>query len=185
MSAAQTIVSGVAGRYAAALFDLARAADRLDAVAGELEALRTLVDEHPDFRRMITSPLYRRDEQTRAILAVAEEVGLSDLTRRFVGVVADNRRLAELVGMVKAFGQLLADYRGEMTAEVTSARPLGEQQLSALQEKLGRFAGREVTVATDVDDSLIGGLVVKLGSRMIDSSLKTKIENLQFAMKEG
>ena len=185
MSAAQMIVSGVAGRYAAALFDLARQKSSLDAVEGELETVRAMVGDNPDLGRLIASPLYRRDEQTRAIVAVAGQAGLSGLTTRFLGVVAENRRLSELLDIIAAFGALLADHRGEINAEVTAAQPLNEGQLAAIRDKLGRFAGREVNVTMDVDASLLGGMVVKLGSRMIDSSLKTKIAALQLAMKEG
>lgn len=185
MSAAQMIVSGVAGRYAAALFDLARQKSSLDAVEGELGSVRAMVADNPDLGRLISSPLYRRDEQTRAIVAIAAKAGLSGLTTRFLGVVAENRRLSGLPDIIAAFGALLADHRGEANAEVTAAQPLNESQLAAIRDKLGRFAGREVNVAMDVDPSLLGGMVVKLGSRMIDSSLKTKIAALRLAMKEG
>lgn len=185
MSAAQMIVSGVAGRYAAALFDLARQDTRLEAVADELERVRAMIGDNPDLKRLITSPLYRRDEQTRAIVAIAGQAGLSGLTTRFLGVVAENRRLSEILNIVAAFGALLADHRGEVNAEVVAAHPLNEDQLAAIRDKLGKFAGREVNVTMDVDASLLGGMVVKLGSRMIDSSLKTKIAALQLAMKEG
>lgn len=185
MSAVQMIVSGVAGRYAAALFDLARQESCLDTVEGELASVRALVGDNPDFGRLIASPLYRRDEQTRAIVAIAGQAGLSGLTTRFLGVVAENHRLSELLNIVAAFDALLADHRGEINAEVTAAQPLNEGQLAAIRDKLGKFAGREVNVAMDVDASLLGGMVVKLGSRMIDSSLKTKIAALQLAMKEG
>ncbi|MFQ5533643.1 MAG: F0F1 ATP synthase subunit delta [Sphingomonadales bacterium] len=185
MSATQMIVSGVAGRYASALFDLARDGDLLDQVAGELRTIEAMVRDSADLKHLIVSPLYRREEQTEAILAVADSAGLTDLTRRFLGVVAENSRLSELHDMIAAFAVLLADLRGEVTAQVTSAIALSDDQLAAIKKKLSAFAGREVTVDTEVDEGLIGGMVVRLGSRMIDSSLKTKVENLQLAMKEG
>lgn len=179
------IVSGVAGRYAAALFELAREAGQLDAVAIELEELEATVRGSADLTRLITSPLYRRDEQTRAILKIAEKSGLSDLVTRLLGVLAENRRLVELSGVIAGFGALLADHRGEVSARVTTATALSDKQLAAIIKKLELFSGRQVTVDAEVDDELIGGLVVRLGSRMIDNSLKTKIDNLHIAMKEG
>src|SRR5689334_11415002 len=182
--AAQTSEQGgLATRYAAALFELADSKKALDAVAADLTSLQKMIADSDDLRRLMNSPILGRDEQTKAIGAVAKAAGFSDLTQKFVGLVAQNRRLFTLSAMIKAFLKLLADRRGETTAEVTAARPLSADQQAAVAEAIKRAVGSKVSIDVKVDPSLLGGLVVRVGSRMIDSSLKTKLQKLQLAMK--
>lgn len=177
------MTSGVAGRYAAALFDLAKDADALDAVRQDLADLKRLIGESADLAELVRSPLISRDDQSRAIAAILDRAGANDLTKRFMGVVAKNRRLFVLRGMIEAFFALLAEFRGEMTAEVVSAYPLTDEQAGALRDTLAAQLSRKIQLETSVDASLLGGLVVRVGSRMIDNSLRTKLSNMQLAMK--
>jgi len=183
LSAENTKVSGIAGRYATALFELASDAKQVDAVASDLATIRTSMNESADLVRLIRSPLVSRDDQVRAILAVLEKLGISDLVRRFVGTVAQNRRLFAIADMIDAFGKLLAADRGEVVAKVVSAKKLTVKQTEALTKELKSAIGSDVAIEAEVDESLIGGLVVKVGSRMVDSSIRTKLQNLKFAMK--
>ncbi|OUR76876.1 ATP synthase F1 subunit delta [Alphaproteobacteria bacterium 46_93_T64] len=183
MSAENTKVSGIAGRYATALFELASDAKQVDAVASDLATIRTSMNGSADLARLVRSPLVSRDDQERAILAVLEMLGVSDLVRRFVGTVAQNRRLFALADMIDAFGKLLAADRGEVIAKVVSAKKLTVKQMEALTKELKSAIGSDVAIEAEVDTSLIGGLVVKVGSRMVDSSIRTKLQNLKFAMK--
>ena len=176
-------MSGLAGRYASALFELADEQQQLDGVAEELKQLRALVEESADLRHLITSPVIARDQQAKAMAALLEQAGAGDLTRRFVLVVAHNRRLFALPQIIRAYLAELSRRRGEVTAEVTSATALTASQEASLTEALRKAVGAKVQVDLKVDDSLLGGLVVKVGSRMIDSSLRTKLQKLQFAMK--
>lgn len=183
MAGETTSESGLAGRYASALFELADGAKQLDDVAGELRGLKDLIKESGDLTTLIRSPLYDRDQQGKAMAAVLDKAGVSDLTRRFVMVVAANRRLFALPAMIDAYLSELARRRGEVTAHVTAARTLSKEQQEALGEALKKVVGGKVDVDLKVDPALIGGLVVRVGSRMIDSSLRTKLDKLQFAMK--
>jgi F-type H+-transporting ATPase subunit delta len=183
LAAETSIVSGTAGRYATALFELAVEAKALDAVAGDLDRLKTMIGESADLRRLVKSPIFGRDEQSRAMGAVAERAGFSDLVRRFVGVVAHNRRLFVLDGMIRDFRALLARHRGETVARVVSASPLNPNQLATLKAALKEGVGREVSIDAHVDAALIGGLMVQVGSRMVDASMRTKLQNLKIAMK--
>ncbi len=183
MAASPSVSEGLAQRYAKALFELADEARSLDAVAGDLKTIRALLADSADLVRLVRSPLIGRDAQARALDAVLAKAGISDLVRRFVGVVARNRRLFALDGMAESFLAELARRRGEMTAEVVSAHPLSEAQTVKLSDELKRALGARVDVALSVDPSLLGGLIVRVGSRMIDSSLKTKLDRLQLAMK--
>jgi F-type H+-transporting ATPase subunit delta len=176
-------VGGLAGRYASALFDLAENAKQLDAVAGELRGLRQVIADSEDLRRLIRSPIYDREQQGAAMAAILDKAGVGDLTRRFVLVVARNRRLFALPQMIDAYLAELAHRRGEVTAVVTAARALTKEQQSALTERLRKVVGAKVQVDLKVDPALLGGLVVRVGSRMIDSSLRSKLEKLQYAMK--
>ena len=176
-------MSGLAGRYATALFELADEAKALDAVADDLRALKALLAESDSLRRLVRSPVLSRDEQGRAIEAVLSKAGAAPLTLKFIGVAAANRRLFALPGMIDAYLAELARRRGEMTAQVTSAHALSDSQTKALVDQLKKAVGAKVTVDVSVDPSLLGGLVVKVGSRMIDSSLRTKLSKLQLAMK--
>lgn len=183
--AAEDTVTGVAGRYATALYDLADEAGALDNVADDLRSFRALLSESEDFRRLVRSPLYSHEEQWGALDAVMAKAGTTDLVRKFLGVVTHNRRLFALDGMITAYLSILAERRGEVTAQVTSAHPLDEQQISALKGALKNVTGRDVNLETQTDAGLLGGLVVKVGSRMIDSSLRTKLNSLKIAMKEA
>jgi len=178
-----TGVSGLAERYAGALFDLADERRTLDEVAGDLHQLRAMLHCSEDFLRLIRSPVLSRPEQGKAIEVIAERAGLSLLVRKFLAVVAANRRLFAIPTMIDAFLAELAARRGEVTAEVIAAQPLREAQLEALNQQLRRSIGSRVSVAVQLDPELIGGIVVKLGSRMIDASIKSKLQRLQLAMK--
>ena len=176
-------VSGLAGRYATALYDLADNGKVIDDVAADLSALGRMIDESDDLRRLVQSPVISREDQTRAIGALVKTSGMQDLTQKFVGTVAQNRRLFVLRQMITAFHAYLAERRGQATAEVTSALELSEKHLSALNDALKSAMGTSVSVETKVDPNLLGGLVVKVGSRMIDTSLRTKLSQLRLAMK--
>lgn len=183
MAGEDTSTGGLAGRYALALFELADQAKELDRVAEDLKGLGALLAESEDLQRLVGSPLYGREQQAQAMAAVLEKAGVAELTRRFVLVVAQNRRLFALPGMIRAFLAELARRRGEVRAEVTAAAPLSEAQEKALLETLSRSVGGKIRLAVHSDPSLLGGLIVKVGSRMIDTSIRTKLQRLQFAMK--
>ncbi|MEX2454259.1 MAG: F0F1 ATP synthase subunit delta [Rhodospirillaceae bacterium] len=183
MSSASSGVSGVAGRYAAALFELAEEHKNLDEVAGDLAGIRRMLADSADLRRLVASPVVSRDVQGRALDAVLRKAGLSELTLRFVGVVARNRRLFALDAMCVAYRDLLARRRGEITAEITTAHPLTDSQQAALEQELRTAMGAKVSLDTRVDASLLGGMVVKVGSRMVDSSLRTKLQRLELSLK--
>ncbi len=176
-------LSGLAGRYATALFELGLEGDRLDEVAADLEYLDDLLGKSGDLERLVRSPVISRDDQGRAMAALLERMESNPLTGRFIGVVARQRRLYALQNMIRRFRELLAEHRGETAAEVVSARPLSEPQLGAVREALARVVGRQVNLAAKVDAGLIGGLVVRVGSRMVDSSLRAKLRRLRLAMK--
>lgn len=183
MSASNAIVTGVAGRYASALFDLAEDAGNLDAVEGDIVGLKRLIGESEDFATLIRSPILSREEQAAGMQAILKQAGAAELTGRFLGVVIDNRRLFVLDDIIAAFDALLADYKGETTAEVASAVALSQAQEEAIRATLTARLDRQVKLDVTVDPDLLGGLTVRVGSRMIDSSLRTKLDNLQIAMK--
>lgn len=184
MATDDTIAGGVAGRYASALFDLAEEANQVRQVEADLKSLQSLLDESADLKRMVRSPVFSSEEQGRAIAAVAERSGLAPLVVNFLKVLARNRRLFALNEMIRTFLALAARQRGEVNAEVATAYPLSDEQLAALKETLRATAGKDVQLITKVDATLLGGLIVKMGSRMIDSSLRTKLTSLKTAMKE-
>ena len=183
MAAENTGLSGLAGRYALALLDLADEQNQLDAVAEDLRGLDAAIAESEDLRRLIRSPLYTRAQQSQAMTAILDQAGTAEMTRRFVLLVARNRRLFALDRMIAAYLAELARRRGEITAQVTSATALDDEQHRALVETLRNEVGAKVQVEVDVDPSLIGGLIVRVGSRMIDNSLRSKLQRLQLAMK--
>ncbi len=183
MPASSADASGLAGRYASALFELADDRDALDTVAGNLRDLQTLLGESADLRRLIRSPVLSRDDQGRAVLAVAERAGFHELARQFLGLLAQKRRLFVLPEIVNAYLAMLAHHKGEVSAELVSAVPLSEAQQAAVQQQLSAAMGQTVTLATAVDPGLLGGLVVRVGSRMIDASLRTQLQRLELAMK--
>jgi F-type H+-transporting ATPase subunit delta len=178
-----TGTSGLADRYAAALFDLADERRVLDAVAGDLRELRAMLHESGDLARLLRSPVVSRDEQGKAVAALAERAGLSDLTRDFLGLVAKNRRLFAVPAMIEAYLGKLAERRGEINAEITVAQPLNEARQAALLEQLRRTVGARVVVDIRVDPRLLGGMIVKIGSRMVDASLNSRLQRLRLAMK--
>lgn len=176
-------MTGIAGRYATALFELALEQGAADDVAGDLDGLGALIDESDDLLRLVRSPVLTRAEQSRAMAAILEKAGVHILTRNFIGLIAANRRLFALPAMIRAYQQLLAAHRGEIAGAVISASPLSDAQLDAVRKQLAQAMGQEVQLESTVDESLIGGLVVRVGSRMIDYSLRTKLQNLKIAMK--
>jgi F-type H+-transporting ATPase subunit delta len=175
--------SGLAERYAAALFDLADERHALDAVAGDLRELRDMVAASGDLVRLLRSPVVSREEQGKAVAALAERAGLSDLTRNFLGVVAGNRRLFAVPQMIEAYLRRLAARRGEVTAEVTVAQPLDAARQAALTEQLRRAIGTRVAIDIRIDPALLGGMIVKVGSRMVDASLNSRLQRLRLAMR--
>lgn len=183
MASITTELSGLASRYATALFELADEAKSLDAVAEDLRGVQALLNESADLRRLVGSPVIGRADQARAITAVLDRAGVSPLTRKFIGVVTAKRRLFALDAMIKAYLAELARRRGEVTADVIAAIPLTPAQTNSLTDQLKRLVGAKVTVNLTVDPSLLGGMIVKVGSRMIDSSVRTKLGKLQLAMK--
>lgn len=183
MASETTGVSGLAERYAAALFDIADEQRTLDQVGSDLRQLRTMLAASMDLSRLVRSPILTRGEQGKAISALASHAGFSLLVRDFLAVVAKNRRLFAIPAMIEAYLEKLAERRGEITAGVITARPLSETQLALLSDQLQRSAGRRVSVEARVDPGLIGGMIVKVGSRMVDGSLKSQLQRLQLAMK--
>ena len=177
------IQASLAGRYAKALFELARDEKQLETVGASLAALKRALGESEDLRRLVSSPLVSREESLRTIAATADAMGLDPITRNFVGVLARNRRLSQLSSVIRAFDMLAASHRGEVTAEVVSAHPLSDDQVAALKANLRSSTGRDIAVDLAVDPSILGGLVVKVGSRMIDGSIRTKLNTLAHAMK--
>lgn len=177
------IQASLAGRYASALFELAAEAGTVSAVEGDLEKLSAALSESSDLAAVTTNPQISRGQQADAVAAVAKVLGLNDLTARFLGVLADNRRLSQLPGMIRAFRTIAAAQRGEVTAEVASAHPLSAEQLESLRTKLTAREGRTVKVSSTVDPDLLGGLVVTIGSKRIDGSIRTRLNTLAQAMK--
>lgn len=184
VSEAETMVFGVAERYATALFELASETGELEIVEADIARFETLRRESADLRRLMKSLVFSNEDQVRAIGAVVEAAGLGQTVSNFIKLVASNNRLSAMADMFRGFRQLLADRRGEVTAGIVSAIPLSDGQLADIKRALADISGKSVHVELDVDPSLIGGLVVKLGSRMIDTSLKTKLDALKIALKE-
>lgn len=183
MASTDQTVSGVPGRYASALFELASEDKATEAVGQQLQAVGAAIAQSDDFRRLVRSPVYSSDDQIAALEGVAAQLGVGGTTLNFLKLVAKNRRLAALPDVIKAFATLLATSKGEIAGEVTSAEPLTDAQLSDLKAALKSALGRDVALSTKVDSSILGGLIVKVGSRMMDNSLRTKLQNLKIAMK--
>jgi F-type H+-transporting ATPase subunit delta len=177
------IQASLSGRYATALFGLARDENAIDAVSASLQLLKTALADSDDFRRLTTSPIVSRGEAMKAVAAAASSLGLDPITTRFVGVLAQNRRLAQIGAVIRSYAMLTARHRGETTAEVTSAHPLTAIQVKALKAKLKTQLDRDVAVELNVDPSILGGLIVKIGSRQIDGSIRSKLNSLAIAMK--
>ena len=178
------LISGVAERYASSLFDLALEAGSVEAAGADLTRVQALIDGSEDLKRLIVSPVFSADDQFKAISAIVAKAGISGIVGNFLKVVARNRRLFALPGMIKAFRLIAARHRGEISADVTSAHALTAAQETELKAALKSVTGKDVTVNVTVDPSILGGLIVKVGSRQIDTSLRTKLSTLKLALKE-
>lgn len=185
VAAEDSSVSGVSGRYATALFDLARDEKSIDAVKADLDKFSALLADSPDLLRLVRSPVFTADMQGKALAAILAKAGIGGITAKFLQVLTANRRLFAVSDVIRAFRALVAKFRGEATAEVTVAEQLSDKNLDALKAALKSVSGKEVDLNVKVDPSIIGGLVVKLGSRMVDSSLRTKLNSIKHAMKEA
>ena len=177
------IQASLSGRYALALFELANEQKKLEAVGRDLAAVAQALAESDEFKALTTSPLVGRDEAVKAVEATARAMQLDTITGNFLGVLAKNRRLGQLPGVIRAFNTLSARHRGELTAEIVSAHTLDDDQVEALKQKLRTRMGRDINVDLRVDPAILGGLVVKIGSQMIDGSIRTKLNTLAQAMK--
>ena len=177
------IKASLQGRYASALFDLASENGSVTAVEGDLDRVEQAIGESDEFAALIRNPQVSRTDAARIMDAIAPVLGLSDLTKKFMGVLAENRRLSALPEIIRAFHAIAAAQRGEATAQVTSAHPLDESQIEQLRQKLEAREGRNVKIRTSVDADLLGGLVVTIGSKRIDSSIRTRLNSLAQAMK--
>ena len=185
MAAEDPSVSGVSGRYATALFELARDEKSIDAVLLDLDNFNALLDDSADLRRLVRSPVFSADMQVKALSIVLDRAGITGISANFLKVLTANRRLFAVADVIRAFRALVARFKGEVGAEVTVAEPLSDKNLDALKDALQAVSGKDVTLNVKVDPSIIGGLVVKLGSRMVDSSLRTKLNSIKQAMKEA
>jgi len=181
----EPIISGMAGRYATALFDLAKEANAIDAVQADLARFDALVGDSADLLRLVRSPAFSTAEQLKALTAVLDRAGIGGLAANFLKLVTSNRRLFAVRDMIRAFGDLVAQHRGEATAQVTVAEQLKDEHVQALRSALKAVSGKNVALDIKVDPAIIGGLIVKLGSRMVDSSLRTKLNAIKHAMKEA
>ena len=177
------IRASLAGRYASALFDLARDQRQIESVGNSLEALSQALLDSKDFAELIESPLVSREEAGKAFAALAPDLALDPITANFLGVLARNGRKNQLRNVIRAYRRLASEHRGETTAEVVTARPLNDDQLAALKQQLRTRAGRDVAIDATVDPNILGGIVVKLGSQQIDASIRTKLNRLALAMK--
>ena len=184
MSEPASISGGIASRYATALFELAKEAKDLQSLETDIDTVEVALADSDDFNALIDSPVYSRLEQHDAILAIAKAMSLSDVTKNTLGLMAMKRRLFVLPALVRSLRALIAEEKGEVTAEVTSAKELTKAQSEKLAAALKASVGKDIKIITSVDESLIGGLVVKVGSKMIDTSISSKLANLQNAMKE-
>jgi F-type H+-transporting ATPase subunit delta len=178
-------VSGVSGRYATALFELARDEKSIDAVKADLDRFDAMLADSADLQRLVRSPVFSADSQARALAAVLEKAGITGVAANFLRVLTVNRRLFAVSHVIRAFRALVAKFKGEATADVTVAEKLSDKNLDALKTALKSVTGKDVALNVNVDPSIIGGLVVKLGSRMVDSSLRTKLNSIKHAMKEA
>lgn len=185
MAGEASSVSGVSGRYATALFELARDQKSIDAVKADLDRFEAMLADSPDLLRLVRSPVFSSDAQSKALSAVLAKAGIGGVAANFLKVLTKNRRLFAVGDVLRAFRALVAKFRGEATAEVTVAEKLSDKNLDALKAALKAASGKDVDLNVKVDPSIIGGLVVKLGSRMVDSSLRTKLNSIKHAMKEA
>jgi len=180
------IISGMAGRYATALFELARDNKAVDAVKKDLDQFDALANGSADLNRLVRSPVFGADEQLKALSAILTKAGITGLAANFLRVITTNRRLFAVRDMIRAYRGLVARHKGEVTAEVTVAEKLNDKNLDALKSALKSVTGgKDIDLEVEVDPAIIGGLIVKVGSRMVDSSLRTKLNSIKFAMKEA
>lgn len=184
MANASSKSSGVTLRYATALFDLALSEKKLAAVEKDLARFDALLNGSSDLMRLVRSPVFSADEQLKAISALLKKVKITGLVGNFVQVVTRNRRLFAMVGMLQVFRELLAEHKGEATADVTVAKELTAAESKELKAALKSVVGKEVAINATVDPSLLGGMIVKVGSRQIDTSLRTRLSSLKLALKE-
>jgi F-type H+-transporting ATPase subunit delta len=184
VAGAEPIISGMAGRYATALFELALDNKAVDAVKADLDRFDALVGESADLARLVRSPVFGADEQTKALTAVLDKAGIGGLTAQFLKLVVAKRRLFAIREMIRGYRAKVARHHGEVTAQVTVAETLSETHRAAITDALKSVTGKDVGLDVKVDPAIIGGLVVKLGSRMVDSSLRTKLNSIKHAMKE-
>ncbi|WP_415922745.1 F0F1 ATP synthase subunit delta [Tateyamaria sp. SN6-1] len=184
MSEPASISTGIASRYAAAVYDLAKDEKSVKALEGDIDTLSTALADSADLNALIHSPVYSREEQAAAITAVAKKAGLSGLMTNTLALMADKRRLFVVPQLIAALRAIIAEDKGEVTAEVTSAKALTKAQSDKLAKTLKARMGKDVSITASVDESLIGGLIVKVGSKMIDTSIRSKLASLQNAMKE-
>ena len=182
---ATSLTAGAAGRYATALFELAQEAGSLEQAEADLTALGAALEESSELSDLLKNPMYTRTEQGAAMAGVADKMGLSALVKNVIGLMATKRRLFAVPELIRVFQGLMAEHRGEVTAEVTAARALSDTQSAALVEQIKSAIGRDVKLNVTVDESIIGGLVVKVGSKMIDSSIRSRLNSLQNVMKEA
>ncbi|HEY7977051.1 MAG TPA: F0F1 ATP synthase subunit delta [Rhizomicrobium sp.] len=175
--------SGIAVRYATAVFELAQEEKSVEALEQDFASLQAMIDESPDLARLVRAPVFSREDQAKGLNGVLHRMEATPLTRRFVLMLAGKRRLFMLTDVIRAFGQMVAKLRGEVSAQVTSARPLNDAEVASLKQILKSKLGRDARLEAKVDPSLLGGLVVKVGSRMIDSSLRTKLTGIRAAMR--
>jgi F-type H+-transporting ATPase subunit delta len=184
-SQGDTVVSGVAGRYASALFELARENKAIDDVAGDLDAFDALIRESDDLRRLIRSPVFSAEAQEKAVTAILERAGIGGLARNFIRLAAGNRRLFALPDMIRGFRVLVSRAKGIVPAEVRLAEGPSDKVLADIKSALREVAKAEIDLDVKIDPSLIGGLVVRLGHRMVDASLRTKLNAIRLAMREA
>jgi F-type H+-transporting ATPase subunit delta len=178
-------VSGVSGRYATALFELARDEKSVDAVKADLDRFDALLGDSADLKRLVRSPVFSAEIQLKALIAVLDRAGITGIAANFLKVLTRNRRLFAITDVIRAFRALVAKFKGEASADVTVAERLSDRNLDALKTALKSVTGKDVALNVNVDPAIIGGLVVKLGSRMVDSSLRTKLNSIKHAMKEA
>lgn len=185
MAAEDPSVSGVSGRYATALFELARDQKAVDAVKADLDKFDALLSESADLKRLVRSPVFSADAQAKALAAVLQKAGIAGISANLLLVLTANRRLFAVADVIRDYRALVAKFKGEASADVTVAEPLSDKNLDSLKTALKSVTGKDVALNVKVDPSIIGGLVVKLGSRMVDSSLRTKLNSIKHAMKEA
>ena len=186
MAGEDPLISGMAGRYASALFELALENKATDAVKSDLDRFDAMVADSADLNRLVRSPVFGIDDQLKALTAILDKAGISGLASNFLRVVTTNRRLFAVRDMIRSYRALVARHKGEVHAQITVAEPLNDNNLDALKGALKNVTGgKDIDLDITVDPAIIGGLIVKVGSRMVDSSLRTKLNAIKFAMKEA